>query len=193
MCNCIKGTREINVIDKYVNLLGHKIEGTQLTLNNIELDNGVLYGTFTCDCGIRCKKKFASVYYKHTVTCGNHFTSKGEVAVKQVLDKLGIEYRQQVTLNDLRNKRGNKLKFDFAIKLGEHEYGVIEYDGEQHYDPSKCDFRNHEVDYAEFEKIQSNDRIKDEYCKANGYKMLRLREKHFRHNVNKIENEIQCH
>lgn len=193
MCNCVKGTREVNTVDRYNNLINKQLEGTLLTLLQITKNkDNKLVGTFRCECGNICNKSFHSVKFGHTVSCGClNRKSYGEKIVADILNELKIEYRSEVTLADLRNDRGNRLRFDFVLKLSDTEYGIIEYDGEQHYDIRQCDFEYHTIDEDAFRNIQRNDKIKDDYCEKHGYKILRLRDKYYKNNKEAIKSAIK--
>ena len=57
--------------------------------------------------------------------------SSGERKVRITLEQLKIEYKQQYSFSEC--KRINLLKFDFYLP----DYNCcVEYDGEQHFEPS---------------------------------------------------------
>ena len=90
--------------------------------------------------------------------------SKGELSVKNWLDKKNIEYIHQYTFDDCKDKQA--LPFDFYLPT----FNIaIEYQGKQHYEP---------IEYfgglEQFEYIQKHDAIKNEYCKSNGILLLRI-------------------
>jgi hypothetical protein len=90
--------------------------------------------------------------------------SHGEKSVKLWLDNHSVKYKQQKTFDDCKDK--NLLPFDFYLP----DYNCcIEYDGEQHYRP---------VDYFggenSFKKTVMHDKIKNDYCKDNNIKLLRI-------------------
>lgn len=90
--------------------------------------------------------------------------SKGEKSIHQWLNNHNIIYISQKTFKDCRDIK--PLPFDFYLS----DYNMaIEYDGEQHYRP---------VEYfggqKSFERTQRHDKIKDEYCKNNNIKLLRI-------------------
>lgn len=90
--------------------------------------------------------------------------SKGERKIHTWLDKHNIPFIFQKKFQDCKNIRA--LPFDFYLP----EYNLaIEYDGKQHYEP--IEFFGGEKD---FKKTQYNDNIKNEYCKNNGIKLLRI-------------------
>lgn len=97
--------------------------------------------------------------------CPKCKSSRGEQVIKDILNKLNIEYETQKTYPGLIFKR--RLKFDFFIPLLNC---CIEFDGEQH-------FRS--IDYwggdKSFKELQLKDHIKNEYCEINSIPLLRIK------------------
>jgi len=60
--------------------------------------------------------------------------SRGEIKVKEVLEKAEILFEQQYIFPDLTSTSGKPLRFDFAVfdEDGELDF-LIEFNGEQHY------------------------------------------------------------
>lgn len=90
--------------------------------------------------------------------------SHGEKQIRNWLDNNNITYKSQKTFKECKDKR--TLPFDFYLP----DYNlVIEYDGEQHYKP---------IEYfggeKSFNNIIKHDKIKDNYCKNNNIKILRI-------------------
>lgn len=86
---------------------------------------------------------------------------KGELQIKDILDKNNIKYKQQFHFKDLKDKAS--LRFDFAIfdKNDELIY-LIEFNGEQHY------IRNiFHKSYEDFLKSRYRDELKEDYCIKN--------------------------
>lgn len=97
--------------------------------------------------------------------CPNCLTSKGEKSIKNILNKLNINYISQYKFSDCKDK--NILSFDFylpSINL------CIEYDGKQHFEPIK---RFGGID--NFIITQKHDEIKNNYCENNNIKLLRIK------------------
>lgn len=90
--------------------------------------------------------------------------SKGEQAIRIWLDNSMLVYEQQKRFEDCKDI--NPLPFDFYLP---NHNCCIEYDGEQHYKP---------IDYFggedAFETTVKHDNIKNEYCKTNDIKLLRI-------------------
>ena len=93
--------------------------------------------------------------------CNN---SKGEKRVLEILNKLNIDCIPQYRFKDCKFK--NTLPFDFYLP----KYNIcIEFDGEQHYKIKEC-FGG----LDEFINIKIRDTIKNEYCKNNNIKLIRI-------------------
>jgi very-short-patch-repair endonuclease len=91
--------------------------------------------------------------------------SKGEIEIKKILDRYNIKYEKQFKFKDCKNIF--PLPFDFYLP----KYNIcIEYDGEQHYESIKY-WGGDET----FEKIKLRDSIKNEYCKNNNIKLIRIK------------------
>ena len=78
------------------------------------------------------------------------------------MDDEKISYKMEYTFNDCKYKK--LLRFDFYLP----DYNCcIEYDGEQHFKESTF-FRE------DLKEIQKRDNIKNEYCKQNDIKLIRI-------------------
>lgn len=100
-------------------------------------------------------------------TCPNVKTnkSKGEQLLCEILDELNVIYVQQYTFKKCINpKTKHKLRFDFYLP----DYNCcIEYDGQQHFEESTmCS--------DTLEDRQYRDSIKNQYCKNNNIKLIRI-------------------
>lgn len=89
--------------------------------------------------------------------------SKGEEKIKEYLEERNIKYISEKRFKDCKYKR--VLPFDFFI---EDLNICIEYDGEQHFKRSFYKKENK----IELQKIKDN--IKNEFCKNNGIKLIRI-------------------
>lgn len=98
--------------------------------------------------------------------------SYGETAIRNLLKKLGIEFKCEYTFKDRKSPGGHALRDDFALFKDNVLVATIEYNGEQHYRP--VDFNGHGVDEANlaFEKVQERDKFKTDYLKAHGIRQL---------------------
>lgn len=95
--------------------------------------------------------------------------SKGEKRIGEYLTSQRAVFQPQFTFDDCRGKK-RPLPFDFAVfgKDGELSF-IIEYDGGQHFEPIE-----HFGGERYFEITKRNDNIKNEYCKENNIKLLRI-------------------
>lgn len=120
---------------------------------------------------------------KHIVGqgCPNCKLSHGEREIRNFLKENNIKFKPQKTFNGCVNPISkNKLKFDFYLL----DYDLcIEYDGEQHFKE-----RFYGSTSGGLKRIQMNDEIKNEYCKVNKMKLLRINYKEFK-NIKKILKE----
>lgn len=90
--------------------------------------------------------------------------SKGERKIMNWLDKNSINYIYDTPyFNDLLSSLGNPLRPDFII---ENRKIWIEFDGEFHY--------NKYYEEQNFEATQIHDKLKNEYAKENGWKLIRI-------------------
>ena len=114
----------------------------------------------------RCLKHFEQFAYNHL--CGNGCNycraSRGERRVRILLDLLKINYAEQVSFDECRDK--GPLRFDFYLP---EERILIEYDGLQHSQP--VDFFGGEKAY---ESLVRRDQIKDDFAEATGMKLIRI-------------------
>lgn len=115
------------------------------------------------------------------IGCPTCSSSKGERIIEQLLNKYNLKYVRQKRFTDC--KRKNTLPFDFAIfdKSNEIKF-LIEFDGKQHDIPIK--YFGGEMG---FEKTKEADRIKNEYCIKNNYRLIRIKSME----INKAESILQ--
>jgi len=92
--------------------------------------------------------------------------SKGEFRIKKYLQDNNINFIKEKTFNDCLSENNNRLRFDFYIP---NLNIIIEYDGIQHFIPVKR-FGG----IKGLEQNQLRDKIKNEYCKLNNIKLLRI-------------------
>jgi len=96
--------------------------------------------------------------------------SLGEQIISELLDSFNIYYIREYRYNDCRDI--NPLPFDFY--LPDFNY-CIEFDGKQHFEPSNFSDRKDEKSAINnFKIIQLHDNIKNNYCKENNIKLIRI-------------------
>ena len=76
----------------------------------------------------------------------------------------------------------------FFIEKENFQPIIIEYNGEQHYQPVKFGGISQERAEENFEKQKEHDNIKREFCKENDYNLLEIHYKDYG-NINKIVSE----
>lgn len=88
--------------------------------------------------------------------------SSGERSIRNYLDTNNIVYEMQKTFPNFKNKN-SYYKYDFYIS---NKNILIEYDGEQH----------HRAVFGpkELMRVQTNDKIKDNYALKNNIKLIRI-------------------
>ena len=114
----------------------------------------------------RCGNIYKQTPYNHLqgYGCPTCSQSHGEKFIRNYLDKYSINYIPQKKFNDLKDK--TYLSYDFYLP----DYNIlIEYQGKQHYE--ECTYFGGK---DTFEKQQLHDKLKREYAKNNGYKLLEL-------------------
>ena len=124
------------------------------------------YWKCQCDCGNICEVSSRELLNGSTASCGC-LRSKGEQKIQDILQKNNVLFYPQYSFNDCINpKTGWKLKFDFYLP----DYNCcIEYDGKQHFEQSKGSWCKESL-----ESRQNKDKIKNDYCKKKGIKLIRI-------------------
>ena len=133
--------------------------------------NGVYW---VCEC-LKCGNPYFIVkgdYLRNgdTKSCGC-LTSKNEVKIATMLNKLNLLYKTQYTFLDLTSTgRGcDRLMFDFAILNSNNEVlYLIEYDGEQHF------YQENTWNLESFIATCRNDDLKNNYCFNNNIPLIRI-------------------
>jgi hypothetical protein len=96
--------------------------------------------------------------------------STGEKLIAAILEKQKIDFIKQYKFVDCTNKKEGrfcrKLPFDFYIPI---KNVCVEYDGRQHFMAIDT-FGGEEA----FERQKIRDEIKNQYCKKNGIKLIRI-------------------
>ncbi|MCI9355237.1 MAG: hypothetical protein HFE58_10670 [Firmicutes bacterium] len=120
---------------------------------------------------LKCNKIFKPLprdFIKGT-RCPYCYKSKGEEIIKEYLLQNNISFKEQYRIKECRNKR--PLPFDFAIFENDKLLFLIEYDGSQHFSPKFAFNKNSQ----EFIRLQTNDKIKNEFCKKNNILLIRIK------------------
>ena len=128
-------------------------------------DGSHMYWVCQCDCGNQ--HEVASNHLKRgsVQSCGCISTSIGEMNIKKILEDNNIEYKEQITFDDLKNIK--PLRYDFGIYKNGKLVRLIEFDGIQHFEEQ--DYFTHNLT-----SIKNNDIIKNKYSKDNNIPLVRI-------------------
>lgn len=120
----------------------------------------------TCDCGNEKITTGKSLRKGLVLSCGC-LHSKGEEKINKILAQNNITFIPQYHTKTLKSDKNYPLYFDFYLP----DYNVvIEYQGEQHYNPISRGF----YDEASFDELKRRDEVKKEWCKTNKVKMIEI-------------------
>lgn len=115
-----------------------------------------------CDCGNYCKIQHQYLAYGDTISCGC-LRSKGELQITQLLKEHNIDFQKEYIFEDLKDKL--HLRFDFAIFKDNKLQCLIEFQGEQHTNPSNGFYS---------EDLIKHDKQKEFYCKNNNIRLEKI-------------------
>lgn len=117
-----------------------------------------------CECGTEIDVIGKNLLNGNTQSCGC-LVSRGELLVREYLNRNNVKYSTQKAYEDLRSSNGGKLRFDFAILDGEDDIlGLIEYQGVQHYK---------DTGIGKLER-EETDELKRTYCKSHNIPLLEI-------------------
>ncbi len=133
--------------------------------------NGESYILFTCPKHV--KRGVQGISWTHLKDCANGCSyctsSNGENRIRNVLTDLGFEFEEQRKFKECVDVR--ELRFDFYI---EDIHTIIEYDGQQHFMPVNFSGRGMEYATKMLFNTQKRDRIKDDFCRLNNIRLIRI-------------------
>ena len=118
-----------------------------------------------CDCGNYCQIQHQYLAYGDTNSCGC-IRSKGEMQIKQLLQENNIDFKQEFSFEDLKDIL--PLRFDFAIFKNGLLVGLIEFQGEQHFQSSNGFYS---------EDLVRHDQMKKEYCQKYNIPLVEIKYK----------------
>jgi len=104
--------------------------------------------------------------------CPKCAESKGEKQLDLIFTKYNISHDSQYIFDDLRGVNNGLLRFDVPVFWDKEQTRLrmlVEYDGKQHYEWIKGMMTK-----KEFETLQIHDERKNQYCKNNNIKLLRI-------------------
>lgn len=141
-----------------------------------------------CDCGNIIVAQGGNLRSGNTTNCGcENRSSKNEAVISQFFTSNNIKYLREYSFNDLKNKSGNLLRFDFAILDNDNNVMLLlEYQGAQHY-----------IDCGNFGLYQRkySDKMKRKYCEKNNIKLYEIRyDENLEESLNNLLEELKhCH
>ena len=172
-CGCIHSPSLIN------NVYGKLIVVDEYYENNLK------HCICKCQCGNVVTLLGRSLTSGNTTSCGcyrSDLHSKNEQLISNFLKDNKVEFYNEKTFDDCVGIGNKKLRFDFYIP---NINTVIEYDGKQHFEP---------IDYfggeSSFNIQKENDKIKNQYCKDNNIRLVRISYKNKIDNIYNILNNI---
>lgn len=133
---------------------------------------------FQCECGNYFHTTIPSFTSGKTRCdeCSNSI-SRYEYLTRNYLQSLDINFVQEKYYKDCRNIL--PLPFDFYIQ---NKNLLIEIDGEGHYKPCYFNHCSEENAIKTFNSTKRDDKIKNEYCKKNDIKLIRIPYYDFKNN-----------
>ena len=165
-CGCYQRERAAQAnMDRVGSLVGQKFGKLTVICENgfITHASGKRSRIYYCECecgNIVPSAQHQYLAYGDLTSCGC-IRSKGEYQIEQLLKEHNIEYIREYSFSDLVDDL--PLRFDFAIFKNNRLLCLIEFQGEQHYNPSNG-FYN--------ETIVEHDKMKKEYCDKNNIKLV---------------------
>ena len=118
--------------------------------------NNITFWECICDCGNIHYVRTGDLISGGVKSCGC-LKSYGEEQIASFLNKFNISYKKEYSFTDLKGN-ARCLRFDFAIFINDDLNCLIEYQGEQHYNPTNRWYSQIILEY---------DNKKREYCKNN--------------------------
>lgn len=165
-CGCYQRERAAQAnMDRVGSLVGQKFGKLTVICENgfITHTSGKRSRIYYCECecgNIVPSAQHQYLAYGDLTSCGC-VRSKGEYQIEQLLKEHNIKYIREYSFSDLVDDL--PLRFDFAIFKNNQLLCLIEFQGEQHYNPSNG-FYN--------ETIVEHDKMKKEYCDKNNIKLI---------------------
>lgn len=167
-------------------LIKEKVKNTTSKLVSTPEDYVNQYSklTFKCPCGKRYERSLTN-YLQREQLCLGCTASKGERSVENCLIENNLTYKREYSFKGLTSKKGHPLRFDFAIFDDTGLKGLVEYDGEFHYEAI--------ISEEKFKQQKLHDLMKDNYCKKHNIPLLRIPYFNFENIEIEIENFISTY
>ena len=169
-CNHCKGGKIRNKAQERGLNVWHKGDrfGMLEILESAGIKGNHSYVKCKCDCGNVINVRVEHLRGNHhgrTISCGCASQSSGEIKITQLLEQANIEFQAQYRIKNFNLSS----PFDFAIFNNGVLLGLIEYDGEQHFESIEF--------FGGEEKLklqQERDERKNKWCKDNNISLIRI-------------------
>lgn len=178
-CGCYNKDRAIENIRQWNEKNNEDLMGqifTKLTVTRLATEEeierrpkGSRYWVCQCECGNTHIASTSDLKGGKVASCGC-MNSKGEAIIAKILFESNISFCKQVTFDDLKSESGKHYAFDFAVLKDGAIWYLIEFDGIQHYDPT----RQFGKDKETFEKIKRRDSLKNRWCEEKYIPLIRI-------------------
>lgn len=97
-------------------------------------------------------------------------SSRGEIKIHEILQKHGLRFVEEYSIDGLNSSNGKPLRFDFAVLDDDGELDfLIEYQGIQHYEPN-----SRYGGKKGFYRQQYNDNQKRRFCKLHDITLIEI-------------------
>jgi uncharacterized Zn-finger protein len=140
-----------------------------------DISSSEVYKNYQCNLCTHIFKSNGNLQKHHLRCTGLRNISSIEFQCIKALSELGINEEEDYIFNKayykLTDWSGKSLRPD--ILFIEHKT-MIELDGQQHFEPRTFGSISQEQAEANFKITQENDKIKDNFCKEFGYRMIRI-------------------
>lgn len=143
----------------------HEIESFNYKLNSTEYKNARSKLKLQCSQGHEFEMTYDKFKQGNRCSICNH--SKGEAKINNWLTIHNVHFQTQYVIPNCKYKK--PLRFDFAILNNNTIKCLIEFDGEQHYHPKEIFGGSKGLNLT-----KQRDKIKDNYCKKNNLKLIRI-------------------
>lgn len=157
-CGCYQD--EVASDTHFIDLSGRKFGMLTVIERTVNDSRGNIQYSCLCDCGNRKIIRGMNLSSGNTRSCGCVTFSMGEAIIDDILFDMGIEYGSHIRFDDLTGIGQYPLSYDFGLYSNGKLVGLIEYQGQQHFNS---------VEYfggkTAFEKQQFHDELKREYAK----------------------------
>ena len=172
-CGCVRNQKLIeNNHKKQIDLTDKKFGMLVVVEKNGTNNNGNIVWKCICECGNVTNVSSHDLLTGNTKSCGcQRKSSFGEQKIAELLEQNNIQFEREYTSTCILPS-GFKARFDFYLP---QLNTIIEYDGRQHFIQGNGVFDNAE----KFSRTQEYDLIKNNWCKDNNIKLIRIPYTHY--------------